>query len=529
MKSVRAVTVIPPTITRYATEHPGAAVKKKVAAYARVSTDTEEQLSSYEAQVDHYTRHIKAKPEWEFAGVYTDEGISATSTKKRDGFNRMVEDALNGKIDLIITKSVSRFARNTVDTLTTVRLLKEKGIEVFFEKENIYTLDSKGELLITIMSSLAQEESRSISENVTWGQRKRFADGKVNLPYGHFLGYEKGEDGLPKIVEKEAEVVRLIYRLFLEGKTPSGIAKCLTGEGIPTPSGKQRWQYSTVKSILTNEKYKGDALLQKVFTVDFLTKKRKINEGEVPQYYVENSHPAIISRETFDLVQEEFRKRKAGGRYTSGISCFASRIVCADCGGFYGRKVWHSNSKYANSLWQCNNKFKGEICGTPHLKEDILKRAFIDTFNTIIQNKDEVLAGYDRIIYKITDFSALEQENQRTEDECRIIEAALERLIAQNARASLDQDEYGRQYKDYTVRYEELRKQSQELSGEITRLKARRSQMTAFIDEISQQENLLGEFDESLWAATVSAVMVKRDKEIVFQFKDGTKIPWRRE
>lgn len=208
--------------------------------------------------------------------VYTDEGISATSTKKRDGFNRMIADAVRGKIDLIITKSVSRFARNTVDTLTTVRQLKDKSVEVYFEKENIYTMDSKGELLITIMSSLAQEESRSISENVTWGQRKRFADGKVSLPYGQFLGYEKGDDGLPKIVESEAKTVRLIYRLFLEGKTPSGIAKHLTINHILTPSGKKKWQPSTVESILTNEKYKGDAVLQKTFTVDFLPRKRRL-------------------------------------------------------------------------------------------------------------------------------------------------------------------------------------------------------------------------------------------------------------
>ena len=197
----------------------------------------------------------------------------------------MIADALDGKIDLIITKSISRFARNTVDTLTTVRKLKEKGIEVFFEKENIYTLDSKGELLITIMSSIAQEESRSISENVTWGQRKRFSDGKVSLPYKHFLGYEKGEDGVPRIVESEAIIVREIYRLFLEGMTPCAIAKHLTSQGIPTPGKKAVWQTSSVMSILTNEKYKGDALLQKKFTVDFLTKKQKVNEGEIPQYY----------------------------------------------------------------------------------------------------------------------------------------------------------------------------------------------------------------------------------------------------
>ena len=198
------VRVIPATINLFTDTSDAEPIKRKVAAYARVSTDSEEQLSSYEAQVDYYTRYIQSKSNWEFVEVYTDEGISATNTKRRDGFKRMIKDALDKKIDLIITKSVSRFARNTVDTLTTIRKLKEKGVEVYFEKENIYTLDSKGELLITLMSSLAQEESRSISENVTWGQRKRFADGKVSMPYKHFLGYEKGENGSPKLIEKEA-------------------------------------------------------------------------------------------------------------------------------------------------------------------------------------------------------------------------------------------------------------------------------------------------------------------------------------
>nr|WP_319001355.1 recombinase family protein [Clostridium estertheticum] len=225
MTSARALTVIPPTAGQFSPVSTGAVILKRVAAYARVSTDNEEQLSSFDAQMDYYTRHIKSNPAWTFVEVYSDEGISATSTKKREGFNRMISDGLNGKFDLIITKSVSRFARNTVDTLITVRKLKEKGVEVYFEKENIYTLDSKGELLITIMSSLAQEESRSISENVTWGQRKRFADGKVSLPYKQFLEYEKGEDGLPKIIEKEAAVVRLIYKFFFEGRTPAGIAR----------------------------------------------------------------------------------------------------------------------------------------------------------------------------------------------------------------------------------------------------------------------------------------------------------------
>lgn len=312
------VRTIPATVQHFAPSTP-LRVRLRVAAYARVSTDEEEQLTSYEAQVDYYTRYIQANPDWELVEVYADEGISGTNTKKRKNFNRMIEDALAGKIDRIVTKSVSRFARNTVDTLTTIRKLKDKGVGVFFEKENIDTLDSKGELLITIMSSLAQEESRSISENVTWGWRKRIAAGKVTVAYSHFLGYEKGEDGTMQIVEDEAKIVRQIYGMFLDGKTPSGIAARLSRQGIPSPAGKEKWQSSTVKSILTNEKYKGDALLQKTFTVDFLQKKKKANEGEVPQYYVENSHPAIVTEEVFDLVQHELRRRQQKGRPCSKV------------------------------------------------------------------------------------------------------------------------------------------------------------------------------------------------------------------
>ncbi len=246
-----------------------------------------------------------------------DEGISAVNTKKREGFNRMVADALDGKIDLIVTKSVSRFARNTVDSLTTVRKLKDAGVEVYFEKENIWTLDGKGELLITIMSSLAQEESRSISENVTWGQRKRFSDGKVSIPYGQFLGYKKGADGLPEVVPEEAEIVRSIYRMFIEGQSTNAIARHLTEQRIPTPAGKEKWQRQTIESILRNEKYRGSALLQKKFTVDFLQKRMKVNEGEVPQYYVEHSHEAIIEPEEWEKVQLELARRKNDTRRTN--------------------------------------------------------------------------------------------------------------------------------------------------------------------------------------------------------------------
>lgn len=292
----KSVTTIPATISRFTATPFSENKKRRTAGYARVSTDSDEQFTSYETQVDYYTNFIKGRDDWEFVEVYTDEGITGTNTKHRQGFKRMISDALSGKIDLIVTKSVSRFARNTVDSLTTVRQLKEKGVEIFFEKENIWTLDSKGELLITIMSSLAQEESRSISENCTWGQRKRFADGKVTVPFNRFLGYDRGEDGNLVINEDQAVTVKRIYSMFLKGMTPFGIAGQLTSEEVLSPGGKNRWNAASVRSILSNEKYRGDALLQKSYTVDFLTKKKKVNEGEIPQYYVKNNHPAIKVR-----------------------------------------------------------------------------------------------------------------------------------------------------------------------------------------------------------------------------------------
>lgn len=328
--------------------------------------------------------------------------IILESRRLEDNFDRRERYhgsySLDGRIDLIITKSVSRFARNTVDSLTTIRRLKENGIECYFEKENIWTFDSKGELLLTIMSSLAQEESRSISENVTWGHRKRFADGKVMVPFGRFLGYERGEDGNLVINEEQAKIVRRIYGMFLQGRSPYQIAKMLTEEGIPTPGGKKVWGKAVVQSILTNEKYKGDALLQKVYTVDFLSKKKKVNEGEVPQYYVEGNHPAIIAPEVFDRVQVLMQARVPGKDRNSSVGIFSSKIKCGDCGSWYGSKVWHSNDKYRRVVWQCNHKFDGgEKCTTPHLDEETIKELFIKALNIFCTEKDEIIAALEMI------------------------------------------------------------------------------------------------------------------------------------
>ena len=502
------------------------AVKRlRVAAYARVSTNNKEQLTSYEAQVDYYTRYIQSKPdEWIFVEVYTDEGISATNTKKRDGFNRMIADALAGKIDLIITKSISRFARNTVDTLTTVRKLKEKGIDIFFEKENIHTLDAKGELLITIMSSLAQEESRSISENVTWGQRKRFADGKVSLPYKRFLGYTKGPDGLPEIVPEEAVVVRLIYRLFLYGKSPSAIAAYLTDEGIRTPSGKPVWRASVVESILTNEKYKGDALLQKKFTVDFLSKKQKVNEGEVPQYYVTNSHPAIIEPEIHDLVQYELKRRKADGRWTSCAHPFSGKIFCGECGGVYGSKVWHSNTPYRCVVWQCNEKHRGQHCTTPHFTEREMQAACFAAFNQALEERDEIIAAYQDVMDALTDTADLDAERGQLQNEMEVTLELIRKTIDDNARHALDQQEYQQRYNDLCQRYEKAQARLGEVENQRLERTAKRVKIKLFMEQLNARDTLVETFDEELWYSTVDFVTVLENKELIFTFRDGRKV-----
>ena len=521
----KAVTVIPATINRHTSAPINEARKRRVAGYARVSTDHEEQQTSYQAQVDYYSNYIKNREDWEYISVYTDEGISATTTAKRDGFNKMVADALAGKIDLIVTKSVSRFARNTVDSLSTIRKLKENGTEVFFEKEAIWTFDGKGELLITIMSSLAQEESRSISENCTWGQRKRFADGKVCVPYSRFLGFEKGEDGTMVINEAEAVTVRRIYSLYLEGCTPHRIAKTLTADGILTPGGKKVWNQGSVVSILTNEKYKGDALLQKSYTVNFLSKKKKVNEGEIPQYYVENSHPHIVEPVIFEMVQREIERRKKSGSRHSGVGIFASRIKCGQCSSWYGAKVWHSNSKYRRTIYQCNHKFKNkEKCGTPHLDEETIKQLFVTAVNKLLADKDQIIANFNLMRDELFGTEALEAERSELQGEMAVVAEFIQKCIGENARIALDQSEYQDRYNALVARFETAKARFNEVSELVSSKKARLKLVEAFISELAKHDGLVAEFDEWLWFSLVDFATVGADGEVQITFKDGSEV-----
>ena len=303
------VTVIPARYRAASQEQDEDKPKLRVAAYCCVSTDSEEQATSYEAQIEHYTEYIQKNPEWELAGIFADEGLSGTDTRKRGEFNRMIEECMAGKINMVITKSISRFARNTLDCLKYIRQLKDRNIPVFFEKENINTMDSKGEVLLTIMASLAQQESQSLSQNVKLGLQYRYQQGLVQVNHNRFLGYTKDEEGQLIIEPEGAEVVKRIYREYLEGASLAQIGKSLEADGILTAAGKSKWRPETLKKILQNEKYIGDALLQKTYTVDFLSKKRVKNNGIVPQYYVENSHEPIIPRDLYMQVQEEMVRR----------------------------------------------------------------------------------------------------------------------------------------------------------------------------------------------------------------------------
>ena len=403
------ITVIPAKANRTSLAENLELKKKRVAAYCRVSTDQEEQLSSYEAQVNYYTNYIENHPDYECAGIYADEGISGTSTKKREQFNRMIEDCKAGKIDMIITKSISRFARNTLDCLNFVRQLKDLGIGVTFEKENIFTLDSKGEVLLSILSSLAQDESRSISENSTWGIRRRFEQGKLHVNHTKFLGYDKDKNGNLVVNEKQAKIVRRIYKEFLDGKGANRIARDLELGGVANWNGKAKWYEGSIRKMLTNEKYKGDALLQKTYTVDFLSKKRADNNGEVPQYYVEDSHPAIIDKEMWEAVQLEMERRRNFAlqygiqklEYATTSNPFAGRVICGSCGQVFGRKVWNStDDRFRRIIWRCNGKYpaKGERgCESRHVNDGVLYQAFVNVFNMMAENKDYFIDKWERM------------------------------------------------------------------------------------------------------------------------------------
>lgn len=520
------VTVIPSTIQTSAFGGRIIPKKRRVAGYARVSTDSDEQFTSFEAQREYYEKFIRSNPNWEFVDIYTDEGISGTNTKKRDGFNQMIKDALNGEIDLIITKSVSRSARNTVDSLATIRKLKEKNVECFFEKENIYTFDSKGELLITIMSSLAQEESRSISENVTIGKRWGFQNGKFQMPYDNFLGYEKGPDGKPQIVEWQADIVRRIYSLFIKGKSYTEIKNILEADGVHSPSDSKTWSVSCIASILKNEKYKGDALLQKTFVTDFLTHKCKKNQGEIDQYYIKGSHPYIIPPEEWEFVQLELKRREDIGRAYNGKDIFSCKLICGDCGGFYGKKVWHSNSPYRTERYRCNKMFdkNHSQCKTPILTEKEIQAAFINAYNSFIIDKESLIEDAKEWLSVLDKQDSIQSEIDAIVEEMSELEILVKNLINENATKPMDQDSFQSKYNSYKKRYETLEgklnasKESKNVN--LRKLKG----IELFIQNLDNVPSLLEDWDSSIWIKLVEKAIINNDRTIKFILYSGKEI-----
>ncbi|HHQ1286865.1 TPA: recombinase family protein [Listeria monocytogenes] len=493
--------------------------KLRVAAYCRVSTETEEQNSSYEVQVAHYTEFIKKNTEWEFAGIFADDGISGTNTKKRDEFNRMIAECMDGNIDMVITKSISRFARNTLDCLQYIRQLKDKNISVYFEKENINTMDAKGEVLLTIMASLAQQESQSLSQNVKLGLQYRYQQGKVQVNHKRFMGYTKDEDGNLIIVPEEAEIIKRIYREYLEGQSLVGIGRGLEKDGIFTAAGKPRWRPETIKKILLNEKYIGDALLQKTFTVDFLTKKRVKNEGHVPQYYVENSHEAIIPKELFLQTQEELHRRSniytgadKNKRIYSSKYALSTITFCGDCGDIYRRVYWNIHGR-KEFVWRCVTRIEQgpEVCKNRTVKEAELYDAVMTAINRLLAGGDNMIRILEENIhaiigdtteYKISEINTMLEEKQK------------ELISLANK---------GKDFESLADEIEELREKRQTLLVEDASLSGENERINELIEFIRTNKYRTLLYDDTLVRKIIQNVTVYDDHFVVC-FKSGIEI-----
>ena len=508
--------------------------KLRVAAYCRVSTELEQQESSYEAQVDYYTRKIQEASNWNMAGIYADDGKSGTNTKKRDDFKAMINDAMDGKIDMILTKSVSRFARNTVDSLLTIRKLKEKNVAVVFEKEGVNTLDGTGEILITILSSLAQEESRNISENTRWGVVRKFENGKLIVNHSKFMGYTKNEKGDLVIVPEEAEIVRLIFRLYLEGYSAGKISRYLEENQIKTATGLEKWHDTVILKMLRNEKYMGDALLQKTYTVDFMSKKKVINNGIVPQYYVEDDHEPIIPKELFYRVQEEMarrasmcksavtRKKNQKSKYSSEYA-LTGILLCGECGQEYRRVTWARNGK-KKIVWRCTNRLAS---GTKHCKhsatieEGALNRAVMEAINRITCNDGEFVGALRQNVIRVIGSYGREQEPDEYDEKIKNRQDEMVALIAENAKEGAYTDEFDERYRRIAEEINRLKEEQVE-SRRKKRLAASYEQRIKDMDSFLQQQICqIPEFDNDLVRRLISSIKVVSAGKLIIQFQSG--------
>ena len=511
--------------------------QQRVAAYCRVSTDSEEQINSYENQKKAYTGMIAAKKEWFFVGLYADEGISGTRADKRPEFNRLIKDCIDGKIDYIITKSVSRFARNTVECLEFVRMLKARGIGILFEEQNIDTLKTDSELYLVIYAGFAQSESESISKNITWSFRKNFENGIPIFMYKRWLGYKKGDDGNPEIVPEEAAIVERIFRTYLAGATTREISKQLLNEQISVPGKKFNFSQHMIMSILTNERYTGDSILQKTVTVDCIQKIRKKNTGEVPMYMVHDSHPAIISREMFNRVQIEMARRNtytpqspkkavtATGKYSK--YALTEVLTCAECGTRYKRVTWARNGQ-KKIVWRCISRldYGTKYChNSPTLEEEPLKRAIVRALNRFHADDEHTYLA----LMKATIGDAIGLNGGS--DEADLLER---RIDAQNRRMLALVNESVLNGEDIEKHETEFRQITEEIERLKTRIQAIReaasgegelqNRLEVIQNTISERRKKPLEYDDSIVRQMIECIKVHSDGTLTVIFGGGYEV-----
>ena len=509
----------------------------RVAAYCRVSTDDEEQLTSYEAQQNYYTDKIMTNRDWTMAGIFADEGITGTSARKRPEFLKMIRMCKQKKIDIVLTKSISRFARNTVDCLNYIRALRELGIAVIFEKENINTLEADSEILITMLGAFAQAESESISANVRWGKRQAMREGKAIIQYDRLYAFEKGEDGNPKIIPEQAEVVRSIYNQYLTGASLRMIKERLEAEQIPNVSGKAQWTITTIRSILRNEKYCGDVLLQKTYISDCISRKVIRNTGQLPMYLVQDHHDGIVDRKTFDAVQAEIARRSAGKSPSkknapTGMTSYASkyalseRLVCGECGTLYRRCTWSKGGK-KRVVWRCVSRldYGKKYChNSPTLDEEPLQRSILAAINSVMSQKST-------LIRQIT--SAMEVELAPVPGESMSLADIEQRLNELNDRTRELVAEAART-KDaeaYTAQLREIMNEAAELKEKRAYIEEQRQNNAQAVQRIEdaaaameQASCHICEWDETLIRQLVDTVKVLSAQKITVYLRGGVQV-----
>ena len=511
--------------------------QKRVAAYCRVSTDSEEQLTSYQNQMRVYTEMIAANKEWEFAGLYADEGISGTRADKRPEFQRMIRDCQNGKIDYIITKSVSRFARNTVECLEYVRSLKAQGIGIFFEEQNIDTLKNESELYLVIYAGFAQSESESISKHITWTYRKKFEEGKVSFQYKNFLGYRKGADSQPEIVPEEAAIVERIYEMFLAGQPVKVIAQTLQAEKIEIPGKNLSFSKNMIMNILRNEKYCGDCILQKTVTVDCISKTRKANQGEAPMYIVENNHPAIISREVFNRVQEELIRRQALRAKSDKTSITATGkyskyaltevLQCAECGSRYRRVTWTAHGR-KKIVWRCISRLD---YGTKHCKDSItveeeaLHGAVVRALNRFhTEDESTYLALMKATIGEAIGINGGSEEIDLLTRRIDTLNKRMLDLVNETVAAGKDVESSEDEFKGISDQIEQLNRRIAAIQENVHKDGSRQARLEEIQSIIAKRSANETQYDDSIVRQMIECIKVHSDGRLTIIFGGGYEI-----